>query len=140
MSLDQDFYIIAGIIVAVAAIVMLYARLRFRRGMAIRIFSLLTPGMGMLAILGVLWGKLGLTWQSIAIIAPLGTAAGVIPMVLLFKISVRTLDAQVQGLQRSIVQLSATAQQSAATAAEQSAMVAQVSTSVEEISQTSTVT
>jgi methyl-accepting chemotaxis protein len=113
--------------------------LLFRRGLAVRMFAFVVPGIGLVAIDAFIIGHLGLSPTTAGIGFPIGILTTIITLIVLYWVIVKRMNEHAVSLRSSISQITATAKQSAATAAEQASTVAEVSTTVEEISQTTKV-
>jgi methyl-accepting chemotaxis protein len=129
--------VIGGIVVQAIVIGFLY--LRFRDGLATRIFALIGPSYLLVLIIVRASATMNNLYLSIAS-AAVGVPILVIILWQLYKSVVGRLNRYSTALLSAATQLAATAKQTAAISAEQAATVAEVGTTVEEIAQTSAAT
>jgi methyl-accepting chemotaxis protein len=135
-----EYLVLSSVAMVAVALIVGLAYVISRRSLVFRIFSLVVPSMGIIAVMG---GVIGLNHLSIGpyVMAVTGAvAAGVTALSLVSKSVIRTVNEQVAGMASSVAQLSATAKQSASTAQEQSSTVSQVTSTIEEINQMGKVT
>ena len=130
-------HIILAIALAVATIIGIF--LFFGRGLAFRMFSIVTPVIVLSSIIGNISSRVEFNFVNMGILSIIIVPLVIFALVYLYRITVINLQTNIIDLQSSGAQLSATATQSASSAAEQASIVTQVSATVEEISQTSAV-
>lgn len=118
-------------------LVMFGVYLKYRRGLATRMFFLSTPVAGIIGYIGFLIGKIGVTPVVLVFTVIPAALLLVVDMIVMYRMVVGRIQSQVTELVSNTTQLSSTATQSASTAAEQSSTVTQVSTTVEEVTQMS---
>jgi methyl-accepting chemotaxis protein len=133
----SEILIWAGVVFATVVVVLGIIYIVFGKGLAFRIFSLLTPTIGTIGIVGVIAGKITLTAFNMFIVLFPSASLTIIILYYLYRITVVDLRKNALELQANSAQLSATSSQSASTAAEQAGIVSQVSSTIEEMAQTS---
>lgn len=126
-------YVFFGIVAITAVIaVNIFAWAVFRKGLAIRIFGIVTPSMGTIGFLGYVVGKVN-TLTNMFFCVTIAAVFGSISIAVLNRIVVKRYRSHIEDLMAGVAQLSTTAQQTSATANEQSSAVGQVSTTSEEM-------
>lgn len=117
-------------------LVIAVAYLRFRDGLATKLYAAVMTLLYIIAWLAFLIGMNPSPW-ILGGSAVVGTAVVSTSLYVLYRIAVSTLQAQTAAILANSVQLSATAQETAATAAQQSATVSEVSSTIGELTETS---
>lgn len=112
------------------------AYVRFRNGLAFKLFAAVIPLLAFVGAIAFVMGDLKAPWVFAAAVAVgVPVASGVLYW--LYRAMVVNLQAFASSVLASATQLSATAKQTAATAAEQSATVTEVSSTIGELTETS---
>jgi methyl-accepting chemotaxis protein len=130
------FLLVVGTVVAV---IVVGAYLKFRRGLATRIFATVIPLAGFTGYLGYYAGLNGRA-IDLVVVALIGAVVAVPTLFLFYRAVVVRLQTQISSLAASTSQVGATAQQAAATASEQASTVSEVGATIDEINQTSAAT
>ncbi len=139
MSMVSEILVWAGVVVVVVVFVVGVVYAVFGRGLAFRIYSLMTPTIGIVGIAGVIAGKIELTPLNVFVVVTPAAFLSVTILYILYRRTVGDLGESALALRANSSQLSASSSQSSATAAEQVNVVSQVSSTLEEMSQTSAV-
>ena len=113
--------------------------IKFRGGLATRIFAVVLPTIIAAGFAGLMAGLKGGSMNDHGMAGLIMGPASFIALFSLYRMVVVNFEAITADILASAAQIAATAQESAVTATEQAATVAQVSATVEEINQTSSV-
>jgi methyl-accepting chemotaxis protein len=130
----------AGMSTGIGGAIVLGIYLKYRRGLATRLFGAIIPLCVMVVIIGYYIGSHGMTFRVSFPMFVAGTIIGVPWILLINRAFVVRLGSQVSILANSTAEIAAAARQSATTAQDQAATVAQVSATIMELRQTSAAT
>ena len=119
-----------------AVLIVLLAYLRFRDGLATKLYAAVMGLLYIVAILAFVVGRNPLPWL-LGVCATVGAVVVSGGLYVVYRMVVSAIELQTSAILSNASQLSSTAQETAATAAEQSATVSEVSSTLAELTETS---